>query len=231
MAQQFLSQLLDEHHRLDRGGRPRRTYKEALERFTHDYLPTLKPRTQERYRTSFRQLTGGWIIRPVQKSPSLTVAGSWLPAWVSTVTLAVSRTICFRVRLPLRIAVFGLVGVQCTYMSAFEKNRSPIERRAWAQSGRFCQRLRISAMGRFRRQPPRARRRRLGWIPGLRKPVDPSGRSMGVRCFCLAAPPTPANASCRVTAGHNALGSPTNSRCSRCAFAPRRQGGRIATIP
>jgi integrase len=57
-AQQFLAQLLDEHHRLDRGGRPRRTYKEALERFTHDYLPTLKARTQERYRTSFRQLNG-----------------------------------------------------------------------------------------------------------------------------------------------------------------------------
>ncbi len=55
-AQQFLGQLLDEHRRLDRGGRPRRTYKEALYRFTHDYLPTLKPRTQERYRTSFRQL-------------------------------------------------------------------------------------------------------------------------------------------------------------------------------
>jgi integrase/recombinase XerD len=55
-AQQFLAQLLDEHHRLDRGGRPRRTYEEALERFAHDYLPTLKPMTQVRYRTSFRQL-------------------------------------------------------------------------------------------------------------------------------------------------------------------------------
>lgn len=28
----------------------------ALERFTHDYLPTLRVRTQERYRTTFRQL-------------------------------------------------------------------------------------------------------------------------------------------------------------------------------
>ena len=46
-AQQFLAGLLDEHHRLDRGGRPRRTYKEALERFTYDYLPTLKPSTQD----------------------------------------------------------------------------------------------------------------------------------------------------------------------------------------
>jgi hypothetical protein len=41
-AQQFLAGLLDEHHRLDRGGRPRRTYKEALERFTYDYLPNRK---------------------------------------------------------------------------------------------------------------------------------------------------------------------------------------------
>jgi integrase/recombinase XerD len=56
-AQQFLASLLDEHRRLDRGGNPRRTYREALERFAYDYLPTLKPRTQERYRTSFRQLT------------------------------------------------------------------------------------------------------------------------------------------------------------------------------
>jgi hypothetical protein len=56
-ARRFLAHLLDEHHRLDRGGRPRRTYKEALERFTHDYRPTLKPTTQERYRSNFRQLT------------------------------------------------------------------------------------------------------------------------------------------------------------------------------
>jgi hypothetical protein len=56
IAQQFLARLVDEHHRLDRGGRPRRTYQNALERFTHDYLPTLKPRMRERYRTSFRQL-------------------------------------------------------------------------------------------------------------------------------------------------------------------------------
>jgi hypothetical protein len=55
-AQQFLAQLLDEHGRLDRGGRPMRTYKEALERFTHDYLPTPKPTSQQRYRTSFRQV-------------------------------------------------------------------------------------------------------------------------------------------------------------------------------
>lgn len=44
--------------------------------------------------TSFRQLTGE-IIRPVQKSPSLTVTESWLSTWVSTSRLTVSRTICF----------------------------------------------------------------------------------------------------------------------------------------
>ena len=38
-AQQFLDHLLDEYHRLDRGGRRRRSYKEAPERFTHDYRP------------------------------------------------------------------------------------------------------------------------------------------------------------------------------------------------
>jgi integrase len=59
-AQQFLAGLLDEHHRLDRGGRPRRTYKEALERFSYDYLPTLKPSSQTRYRTSFRQLSAAF---------------------------------------------------------------------------------------------------------------------------------------------------------------------------
>jgi integrase len=56
IAQQFLARLQDEHQRLDRGGRPRRTYKEAHDRFLADYMPSLKPRTQERYRTTFRQL-------------------------------------------------------------------------------------------------------------------------------------------------------------------------------
>ena len=56
IAQQYLTQLLDEHRRLDRGGKPRRTHAEALERFCAEYMPMLKPRTQERYRTSFHQL-------------------------------------------------------------------------------------------------------------------------------------------------------------------------------
>src|SRR3954453_18185721 len=54
----MLARLLDERRRLDRGGRPRRTYREALERFWAEDMPTLKPATQRRYRTSFRQLAG-----------------------------------------------------------------------------------------------------------------------------------------------------------------------------
>jgi integrase/recombinase XerD len=60
VAQQYLAELQTENQRLDRGGRPRHTYKEALERFCGEYLPMLKPRTQERYRTSFRQLEGAF---------------------------------------------------------------------------------------------------------------------------------------------------------------------------
>lgn len=70
-AQQFLARLLDEHHRLDRGGRPRRTYKEALVRFTVAHPPTLKPRTQEQYRTSIRQLNdafGGLYLDEITRA-------------------------------------------------------------------------------------------------------------------------------------------------------------------
>jgi integrase len=56
VAQQFRAELLTENQRLDRGGKVRRTYKETLERFCIEYMPMLKVRSQERYRTSFRQL-------------------------------------------------------------------------------------------------------------------------------------------------------------------------------
>lgn len=56
IAQQYLAQVLEEHRRLDRGGRPRRSYQEALERFCAEVMPTLKAATQRRYGTSFRQL-------------------------------------------------------------------------------------------------------------------------------------------------------------------------------
>ena len=60
IAQQYLARVMEDHRRLDRGGRPRHSYADALERFMRDYLPSLKPRTQERYRTSFRQLNAGF---------------------------------------------------------------------------------------------------------------------------------------------------------------------------
>jgi integrase/recombinase XerD len=60
VAQQVLARLLEEHRRLDRGGRPRRTYREALDRFWAEYMPTLKPASQRRYRVSFRQLAGAF---------------------------------------------------------------------------------------------------------------------------------------------------------------------------
>ncbi|TGD94957.1 tyrosine-type recombinase/integrase [Methylobacterium nonmethylotrophicum] len=56
VAQQYLAQVLEEHRRLDRGGRPRRSYKETLERFAFEFMPTLRPATQRRYRSSFRLL-------------------------------------------------------------------------------------------------------------------------------------------------------------------------------
>lgn len=56
VARDYLVQLLEEKRRIARGGRPRHTYQSALHRYSQDYLPTLKPATQERYRGSFRQL-------------------------------------------------------------------------------------------------------------------------------------------------------------------------------
>jgi integrase len=56
IAQQFLAKAIDEHQRLDRGGRPRRSYQEALDRFRLEYMPSLKPGTQSRYDTSLGQL-------------------------------------------------------------------------------------------------------------------------------------------------------------------------------
>jgi integrase len=41
---------------LDRGGKPRRTYQEAIERFVTEYLPVLKHSTQRRYWVSLKQL-------------------------------------------------------------------------------------------------------------------------------------------------------------------------------
>ena len=55
VAQQYLARLLEEHRRIGRGGRPRHSYSDALARFHVEYLPSLKPKTQERYRGSLRR--------------------------------------------------------------------------------------------------------------------------------------------------------------------------------
>ncbi len=56
VAQQYLAQLMEEKRKIARGGRERFSYQSALLRYSHDYLPTLKPSTQARYRGSFKQL-------------------------------------------------------------------------------------------------------------------------------------------------------------------------------
>jgi len=89
-AQKFLAQLLDENGRLDRGGRVRRTYKEALERFTHDYLPTLKPTSQRRYRTSFGQLDstfGNLFLDEISRSRLADYASARMNAGVKGATV------------------------------------------------------------------------------------------------------------------------------------------------
>lgn len=71
VAQQFLAHVLEEHRRLDRGGRPRHAYTEVVERFIAEYLPTLKPSTQSRYLMSMRQLHpsfGGLMIDEINKT-------------------------------------------------------------------------------------------------------------------------------------------------------------------
>lgn len=49
-------ELREEAGRIQRGGRPRATYRIAMERFLLEYLPTLKPLAATRYRSSARML-------------------------------------------------------------------------------------------------------------------------------------------------------------------------------
>lgn len=56
VAQQYLAQLVEEHRRLDRGGRPRHTFDEAVERFVGEHLPSLKPLAARRYLFSIKML-------------------------------------------------------------------------------------------------------------------------------------------------------------------------------
>ena len=60
VAQQFLAKLLEEHRRLDRGGRRRRTFKEAPDRYAVEFISNLKPASEARYRTSFIKLEGSF---------------------------------------------------------------------------------------------------------------------------------------------------------------------------
>ncbi|MWV25495.1 tyrosine-type recombinase/integrase, partial [Methylobacterium sp. 2A] len=71
VAQQYLAHLLEQHRRIGRGGRPRCSYGDALDRFGSEYLPTLKPSTQARYRESFKHLTprfGSFFLDEINKS-------------------------------------------------------------------------------------------------------------------------------------------------------------------
>jgi hypothetical protein len=61
-AKQFLPLLLDEHHRL--GRRPRRTYKEALERSTHDHAPTYGSMS-----ILVEGGSGGYLMSPFRSPP------------------------------------------------------------------------------------------------------------------------------------------------------------------
>jgi hypothetical protein len=56
-------------------------------------------------------------IRPVQKSPSLTVVEDWLSTVVFTVALAVSKTMCFQTR------VEGAFPVPCSGWSWWSAGR------------------------------------------------------------------------------------------------------------
>lgn len=71
VAQQYLAQVYEEHRRLDRGGRPRHSYQEALDRFCTEIMPTLKATTQRRYGSSFRQLApifGALLLDEINKA-------------------------------------------------------------------------------------------------------------------------------------------------------------------
>jgi len=55
-ASRFLGDLQEEHGRLARGGRPKRSFDEAMARFINEYMPGLKPSSAYRYMGSIRAL-------------------------------------------------------------------------------------------------------------------------------------------------------------------------------
>lgn len=56
VALRYERELRKQYATIARGGQPRRTYREAMERFILEHLPTLKPETQRRYRSSAKAL-------------------------------------------------------------------------------------------------------------------------------------------------------------------------------
>lgn len=60
VARDYLRKLQNDAARLDRGGKPRRTYDETMNRFIDEHLPTLKPSAAADYLSSARVLTGHW---------------------------------------------------------------------------------------------------------------------------------------------------------------------------
>ena len=53
-ALRYLARTIEECRKLDREGRTRRTFEETVYRFAQEHLPTLKPKSAERYRVSLR---------------------------------------------------------------------------------------------------------------------------------------------------------------------------------
>lgn len=64
-ALKYERELREQYATIARGGQPRRSYREAMERFILEHLPTLKPETQRRYRSSAKalhpHLEGLWL--------------------------------------------------------------------------------------------------------------------------------------------------------------------------
>lgn len=55
-ALKYERELREQYATMARGGQPRRSYREAMQRFLLEHLPTLKPETQRRYRSSAKAL-------------------------------------------------------------------------------------------------------------------------------------------------------------------------------
>lgn len=71
-ALEFERQIRAEAKRVSRGGRPRHTFRQAMERFVEEHLPTMKPSAAKRYVTSARNLLphfDGLYLDEIGKEP------------------------------------------------------------------------------------------------------------------------------------------------------------------